>query len=88
MGDADQHPEVGVQLPLHRGAWQAWLLATSGFEPRSDGLVHLGNVSVPPIVQGRFSLCTELLEPSIGSGSTDADSRTTSRFLPGVSLLH
>jgi hypothetical protein len=63
-------------------------LPTSGFEPHSDGLVHLGNVSVPPIVQGRFSLCAELLEPSIGSGSTDADSCTTRRFPPGVSLLH
>ena len=56
MGDADQHPEVGVQLFLKRGTWQAWLLATSGFKPLLDGLVHLGDVSVSPIVQGRLSL--------------------------------
>jgi hypothetical protein len=24
MGDADQHREVGVELFLKRGAWQAW----------------------------------------------------------------
>ena len=88
MGDADQHTEVGVQLFLKRGAWQAWLLATSGFKPLSDGLVHLGDVSVPSIVQGRLSLCAELLEPAVGSRSTDIDSRTTGGFLPGISFLH
>ena len=88
MGDADQRPEVGVQLVLKRGTWQAWLLATPGFKPLSDGLVHLGDVPMPPIVQARLSLCAELLEPAIGSRSTDADSCTTGGFLPGRSFLH
>ena len=70
MGDADQHREVGVQLFLKRGAWQAWLLATSGFKPLSDGFVHLGDVPVPPIVQDRLSLGAELLEPAVGGRST------------------
>ena len=70
MGDADQHTEVGVQLVLKRGTWQAWLLATSGGKPLSDGLVHLGDVSVSPIVQRHFSLDAELLEPAVGAGST------------------
>src|SRR5712691_5357215 len=88
MGDSDQHPEVGVQLFLKGGAWQAWLLATSGFQPLSDGLVHLSDVSVPPIVQGRLSLCAKLVEPAVGSGSTDADSCATGGFVPGISFLH
>lgn len=88
MGDADQHTKVGVQLFLKRGAWQAWLLATSGFKPLLDGLVHLGDVPAPPIVQGRLSLYAELLEPAVGAGSTDADSCTTGGFLPGISFLH
>lgn len=67
MGDADQHTEVGVQLFLQRGAWQAWLLMTPGFQPRLDGLVHLGGVPVPAIMQGRLSAYAELVEPSVGS---------------------
>ena len=70
MGDADQHTEVGVQLVLKRGTWQAWLPATSGCKPLLDGLVHLDDVSVSPIVQGYFSLDAELLEPAVGGGST------------------
>jgi hypothetical protein len=88
MGDADQHTKVGVQLFLKRGAWQAWLLATSGFKPLLDGLAHLGDMPVPPIVQGRLSLCAELVEPAVGRRSTDADSCTTSGFLPARSFLH
>ena len=88
MGDADQHTEVSVQLFLKRGAWQAWLLATSGFKPLLDGFVHLGDVPVPPIVQDRLSLCAELLEPSVGGGSTSLYSCQHDSFLPGVSLLH
>ena len=88
MGDADQYPEVGVQLFLNRGAWQAWFLATSGFNPFLDGLVHLSDVPVPPIVQGCLSLYAELLEPAVGAGSTDADPCTTGGFLPGISFLH
>lgn len=65
MGDADQHREVGVQLFLERGAWQAWLLATSGFKPRLDGLAHLGEMPVPPILQGGFSSGAVLLEPAV-----------------------
>ncbi len=88
MGDADQHPEVGVQLVLKRGTWQAWLPATSGGKPLSDGLVHLGDVSVSPIVQGHFSLDAELLDPAVGGGSTGLYSRKTGSFPPGASLLH
>jgi hypothetical protein len=50
MGNADLHTEVGIQLFLKRGAWQAWLLVTSGLKPFSDGLVHLGDVPMSPIV--------------------------------------
>ena len=88
MGDADQHLEVGVQLFLKRGTSQAWLLATSGFKPLLDGLVHLGDVPVSPIVQARLSLCAELVEPAVGRRSTDADSCATGGFLPGISFLH
>ncbi len=88
MGDANQHTKVGVQLFLKRGAWQAWLLATPGFKPLLDGLAHLGDVPVPPIVQGRLSLCAELLEPAVGAGSTGLDPCTIGGFLPGISFLH
>src|SRR5436853_7712159 len=88
MGDTDQHAEVGVQLVLKKGAWQAWLLATSGFQPLVERLVHLSDVPVPPIVQGRFSSCTELLEPAVGRGSTDLHPCKCGCFLPGVSCLH
>ena len=66
MGDADQYPALGVQLFLKRGAWQSWLLTTPGFKPRLDGLVHLGGVPVPAIVQAPLSSCAELLEPTVG----------------------
>jgi hypothetical protein len=88
MGDADQHREVGVQLFLQRGAWQAWLLATPGFKPLLDGLAHLGDVPVPPIVQGRFSLCAQLLEPPVGSRSTGLHSCNLGSFLPRLACLH
>jgi hypothetical protein len=65
MGDADQHTKVGVQLFLQRGAWQAWLPATPGFQPRLDGLLHLSGVPVPAIMQGRLSAYAELLESSV-----------------------
>src|SRR5260370_39425254 len=88
MGDADQHSEAGVQLFLQSGAWQAWLLATSGFQPLLDRLVHLGDVPMSPIVQGCLSLCTELLKPAVGGRSTDLDRCLPGRFLPGASCLH
>ena len=80
MGDADQHPEVGVQLFLQSGAWQAWLLAASGFKPLADGLVHLGDVPMSPIVQGCLSLCAELLKPAVGGRSTDLNRGLAGRF--------
>ena len=42
----------------------------SSFKPLLDGLVHLGVVPMPAIVQGHFSLDAELLEPAVGGGST------------------
>jgi hypothetical protein len=88
MGDADQYPEVGVQLLLKRGAWESWLLATSGFKPLLDGLVHLGGVPTPAIVQGRLSSCAELLEPVVGSRSTGLHSCNLGSFLPRLACLH
>ena len=32
--------------------------------------MHLGDVPVPAIVQGHFSLDAELVEPAVGGGST------------------
>jgi len=86
--ECHQHREVGVQLFLKRGAWQAWLLATPGFKPFLDGLAHLGDVPVPPIVQGRFALCAELLEPPVGSRSTGLHSCNLGSFLPRLACLH
>src|SRR5258708_12726650 len=88
MSDADQRTEVGIQLLLKRGAWQVWLLATSGFKPLSNGLAHLGDVPVPPIVQARLSLCAELLEPPVGSRSTGLHSCNPGGFLPRLACLH
>src|SRR5712691_2658483 len=88
MGDTDQHTEVGVQLFLKKGAWQAWLLATSGFQPLVERLAHLSDVPVPPIVQGRLSLCAELVEPAVGRRSTGVHSCNSGGFLPRLACLH
>jgi hypothetical protein len=55
-----------VSAVVTRGAWESWLLTTSGFKPLLDGLVQLGDVPAPAIVQGHFSLDAELLEPAVG----------------------
>src|SRR5215470_11366404 len=88
MGDADQHPEVGVQLVLKRGAWQAWpppgiwLQATLGWAGASWRCARACHRARPPL-----GCRAELLEPAVGAGSTDAVACTTGGFAASNILL-
>jgi hypothetical protein len=88
MGDADQHREVGVQLFLKRGAWQAWpssdtwLPATPGWACASWRCARASHRARPLL-----GCRAELLEPPVGSRSTGLHSCNLGSFLPRLACL-